>query len=166
MKAKEIATSRTELKILQVVLNNGIDSAIAKSTSQKIFNTSVRIDNTSRILHSMEDTNEQITLKIKELNLTRGDESNNESANALNSVPLDSTDSNFSIRQSDIDNNTTPSRAGSQMFDAPNQRKLSINFQRQLSRALDWEKEVVKNSNTIKEEEKEAAKIKSSCIVS
>lgn len=74
-RAKDLANSRTELKILQTVVQGGSDEAHHKKESRKIFSitSSQRVDNSERVLHEMEELLVSIEDKIEELNATRGE---------------------------------------------------------------------------------------------
>jgi hypothetical protein len=176
-RAKELASSRTELKILQSVVQGGSDEAHAKRESRKMFTitSSQRVDNSEKVLHLLEDVLGQIEDKIEELNATRGVGAGGDIQSAIAAAAHSPASEKGGVAGFDSAVVASPQRPGASAASLSPmaaggdgaQRHTSIAMQRQKSRQLDWEGEVRHHvsQDQVEAEQRVASQVKNLCTI-
>jgi len=169
-RAKDLASSRTELKVLLNVVQHGSDQAHVKKDSRQIFSitSSQRVDNSDKVLTLLEDILISVDVKMEELNAIRGDGGAVDVQSAL-SAAAHNLDAGLPPKGS---SGGPPPRPGSTPLASSAggdsaHRHQSIALQRQKSRELDWEDEVKNHISTEQRiaEENTASTVQSSCVI-
>lgn len=165
-RAKDLANSRTELKILQAVVDGACDAVHNKKETRKIFGASTRVDNSNKVISGLEHIDDQIAQKLEEMNLAKGDEGTDRSSlkSAMQNAVANSELGSPSFANGDSTKSPigTPSGRGGSMPPG----RHSIALQRQKSRQLDWESEVMQKTAQQLAEQEEASKVRSGCVIS